>query len=67
VPVAKATVYDGTFTVYGAHPLKWKEGRYQYSYFEDKEDDLEIAKTVGLPRLGDDTYKLEFVGGKSHY
>jgi len=75
VPVAKAWVYDGTFTVFsGSHPLKWKEGRYQYSYFPKDaagtipEVDTPYADTVSYPRLGDDTYKLEFVGSsKSHY
>jgi hypothetical protein len=60
-------VYDGTFTVFGSHALKWKEGRYQYSYFDVEGGETDFYKTAGLPRLGDDTYKLEFVGGKSHY
>jgi len=62
VPAGPARVFDGTFTVFGSHALKWKEGRFQYSWFESVAD-VAVQDLLNAPRLGDDIYKMEFVGG----
>jgi hypothetical protein len=63
VPVGEAMVYDGTFTVSGGSPaLKWKEGRFQYSWIGTTTT-KNLEDTLDYPRLGDGVYKLEFVGG----
>lgn len=67
VPVGGAMVYDGTFTVSGTHANKWKEGRFQYSWVVETEN-KPLSETLDYPRLGNDVYKLEFVGGsRGHY
>jgi hypothetical protein len=65
--VAKATVYTGPFTVHShTHPLKYQRGYFQFSFFDEEkpaDDDIE-----DLPRLGDETYKFEFIAKRpAHY
>lgn len=45
-------------------------GHFQYSYFDGNgiPGDKPYAETISWPRLGDDTYKLEFIAEKKgHY
>lgn len=67
VIAGSVVVYTGPFTVHShSHPLKYQRGYFQFSVFSGEgptTDDVE-----GLPRLGDETYKFEFINERSsHY
>jgi hypothetical protein len=61
--VGKATIYTGPFTVHSyPHAFKYQLGCFQFSFFSDEAPSDEDVNH--LPRLGDETYKFEFINDR---
>lgn len=68
VTVATAYVYTGPFTLHShTHPLKYTRGYFQFSFFDGTETSTPANTVTHLPRLGDETYKFEFINDATDY
>lgn len=44
-----------------SHPLKYNRGYFQFSFFATDGTPADASTVTHLPRLGDETYKFEFI------